>query len=170
MDGFRFDLASCLCRDEHGTPLEAPPLIRDIAKDPVLSKVCYPAPVSCALGYGASPADAMQQDQPAQGHASSHCACFGMSTHSWWRVACRSSSWQSHGTVEACIRWDAFPIGTSGASGTASSETISGALPWHFTGCMQLHLPCINGPSCGSDHQRGSSFIELLYTCHHNFP
>lgn len=39
VDGFRFDLASCLCRDSQGNPLEAPPIIRDIAKDPVLSKV-----------------------------------------------------------------------------------------------------------------------------------
>ena len=39
VDGFRFDLASCLCRDAQGNPLEAPPIIRDIAKDPVLSKV-----------------------------------------------------------------------------------------------------------------------------------
>lgn len=39
VDGFRFDLASCLCRDGSGTPLEVPPIIRDIAKDPVLSKV-----------------------------------------------------------------------------------------------------------------------------------
>lgn len=39
MDGFRFDLASALCRDPRGNPLEAPPLIREIAKDPVLSKV-----------------------------------------------------------------------------------------------------------------------------------
>lgn len=39
VDGFRFDLASCLCRDSKGTPIEAPPLIRDLAKDPVLSKV-----------------------------------------------------------------------------------------------------------------------------------
>ena len=40
VDGFRFDLASALTRDSRGTPLEAPPLIRDIALDPVLSKVC----------------------------------------------------------------------------------------------------------------------------------
>ena len=39
MDGFRFDLAACLCRDVHGEPLEAPPVIREISKDPVLSKV-----------------------------------------------------------------------------------------------------------------------------------
>ena len=42
VDGFRFDLASALCRDPKGQPLEAPPLIRDIAKDPVLSKVSCP--------------------------------------------------------------------------------------------------------------------------------
>ena len=40
MDGFRFDLASALTRDGRGNPLAAPPLMRDIAKDPVLSKVC----------------------------------------------------------------------------------------------------------------------------------
>ncbi|CAG9464293.1 unnamed protein product [Pedinophyceae sp. YPF-701] len=39
VDGFRFDLASCLCRDPKGHPLPAPPVIRAIAKDPVLSKV-----------------------------------------------------------------------------------------------------------------------------------
>ncbi|MEW5299319.1 MAG: hypothetical protein WDW36_002345 [Sanguina aurantia] len=39
VDGFRFDLASCLCRDEQGRPLAVPPLIRDIAQHPVLSKV-----------------------------------------------------------------------------------------------------------------------------------
>ena len=38
VDGFRFDLASCLCRDERGAPLPAPPLIREIAKHPLLSK------------------------------------------------------------------------------------------------------------------------------------
>jgi len=36
VDGFRFDLASALCRGENGEPLPAPPLIRAIAKDPVL--------------------------------------------------------------------------------------------------------------------------------------
>lgn len=40
VDGFRFDLASALCRDPQGQPMTAPPLIRDLAKDPVLSKVC----------------------------------------------------------------------------------------------------------------------------------
>eukprot|EP00879_Flechtneria_rotunda_P016955 GHRR01017751.1.p1 GENE.GHRR01017751.1~~GHRR01017751.1.p1 ORF type:complete len:654 (+),score=196.97 GHRR01017751.1:803-2764(+) len=39
IDGFRFDLASCLCRDSKGHPLPAPALIRDIAKHPVLRKV-----------------------------------------------------------------------------------------------------------------------------------
>jgi isoamylase len=36
VDGFRFDLASCLCRGADGEPLDDPPLIRAIAKDPVL--------------------------------------------------------------------------------------------------------------------------------------
>lgn len=52
MDGFRFDLASCLCRDGTGTPLAVPPIIRDIAQDPVLSKV-----------------------RPTYGHASVHHLC-----------------------------------------------------------------------------------------------
>lgn len=39
VDGFRFDLASALCRDSKGHPIPAPPLIREIAKHPVLSKV-----------------------------------------------------------------------------------------------------------------------------------
>ena len=40
VDGFRFDLASVMCRDELGRPLDSPPIVREIAKDPVLSKVC----------------------------------------------------------------------------------------------------------------------------------
>ncbi|KAM6571182.1 hypothetical protein CsatA_015262 [Cannabis sativa] len=38
VDGFRFDLASVLCRGTDGTPLSAPPLIKAIAKDTVLSR------------------------------------------------------------------------------------------------------------------------------------
>ncbi|KAK9829065.1 hypothetical protein WJX72_003715 [[Myrmecia] bisecta] len=39
VDGFRFDLASALCRDPKGVPIPAPPLIKEMALDPVLSKV-----------------------------------------------------------------------------------------------------------------------------------
>ncbi|KAG9450722.1 hypothetical protein H6P81_010687 [Aristolochia fimbriata] len=38
VDGFRFDLASVLCRGTDGTPLSVPPLIKAIAKDDVLSR------------------------------------------------------------------------------------------------------------------------------------
>ncbi|KAJ6843388.1 isoamylase 3, chloroplastic isoform X1 [Iris pallida] len=38
VDGFRFDLASVLCRGTDGAPLNAPPLIRAIAKDAALSR------------------------------------------------------------------------------------------------------------------------------------
>ncbi|MBU3915172.1 glycogen debranching protein GlgX [bacterium] len=38
VDGFRFDLASILSRDENGNVLPNPPLLELIAKDPVLSK------------------------------------------------------------------------------------------------------------------------------------
>jgi isoamylase len=37
VDGFRFDLASILSRDEHGRPLENPPVLWDIESDPVLA-------------------------------------------------------------------------------------------------------------------------------------
>lgn len=37
IDGFRFDLASILSRDEHGDPLPSPPLLWDIESDPVLA-------------------------------------------------------------------------------------------------------------------------------------
>jgi glycogen operon protein len=37
VDGFRFDLASILSRDESGTPLVNPPLLWDIETDPVLA-------------------------------------------------------------------------------------------------------------------------------------
>ena len=39
VDGFRFDLAAILGRDEDGTPLEEPPLLESLAYDPILSKV-----------------------------------------------------------------------------------------------------------------------------------
>jgi isoamylase len=38
VDGFRFDLASILARDERGRPLENPPVIWDIESDPVLAE------------------------------------------------------------------------------------------------------------------------------------
>jgi len=37
VDGFRFDLASILSRDENGTPLANPPVLWDIETDPVLA-------------------------------------------------------------------------------------------------------------------------------------
>ena len=37
VDGFRFDLASILSRDENGRPLENPPILWDIDSDPVLA-------------------------------------------------------------------------------------------------------------------------------------
>jgi len=37
VDGFRFDLASILCRDGTGRPLENPPVLWDIESDPVLA-------------------------------------------------------------------------------------------------------------------------------------
>ncbi|MBN1890496.1 MAG: glycogen debranching protein GlgX [Thermoflexales bacterium] len=37
VDGFRFDLASVLARDEWGQPLKSPPLLWDIDSDPVLA-------------------------------------------------------------------------------------------------------------------------------------
>jgi glycogen operon protein len=39
VDGFRFDLASILSRDENGSPLQNPPLLWDIESDPVLAGV-----------------------------------------------------------------------------------------------------------------------------------
>ena len=39
VDGFRFDLASILTRDEDGRPLPSPPLLWDIESDPVLANV-----------------------------------------------------------------------------------------------------------------------------------
>lgn len=37
VDGFRFDLASILSRDENGRPIENPPILWDIESDPVLA-------------------------------------------------------------------------------------------------------------------------------------
>jgi glycogen operon protein len=38
IDGFRFDLASILGRDQNGAPIENPPLLENLAFDPVLGK------------------------------------------------------------------------------------------------------------------------------------
>lgn len=39
IDGFRFDLASILGRSEDGSPMANPPLLKNLAYDPILSKV-----------------------------------------------------------------------------------------------------------------------------------
>ncbi len=38
IDGFRFDLASILSRDDQGRPIDNPPLLESLAYDPILSK------------------------------------------------------------------------------------------------------------------------------------
>jgi pullulanase/glycogen debranching enzyme len=37
VDGFRFDLASILSRDQQGRPMASPPILWDIESDPVLA-------------------------------------------------------------------------------------------------------------------------------------
>ena len=39
VDGFRFDLASVLSRDQKGTPIKPSPIVQDIQSDPVLSNI-----------------------------------------------------------------------------------------------------------------------------------
>ena len=39
IDGFRFDLATILGRNEDGSPMNNPPLLKTLACDPVLSNV-----------------------------------------------------------------------------------------------------------------------------------
>ncbi len=39
VDGFRFDLASILTRDQHGAPMADPPILQEIACDSILGKV-----------------------------------------------------------------------------------------------------------------------------------
>ena len=39
VDGFRFDLASILGRNEDGTPMDKPPLLQTLAFDPILGDV-----------------------------------------------------------------------------------------------------------------------------------
>ena len=39
IDGFRFDLASILTRNEQGHPLDDPPVVRRIAEDPLIGNV-----------------------------------------------------------------------------------------------------------------------------------
>jgi isoamylase len=39
VDGFRFDLASILARDQEGRPMASPPILWDIESDPILADV-----------------------------------------------------------------------------------------------------------------------------------
>jgi len=50
VDGFRFDLAAILSRDEQGWPMPSPPLIWDIETDPVLANVKLIAEAWDAVG------------------------------------------------------------------------------------------------------------------------
>ena len=47
VDGFRFDLASVLARDENGTPLLNPPIIWDIETDPAWPDKGYRGGLGC---------------------------------------------------------------------------------------------------------------------------
>jgi len=50
IDGFRFDLASIMCRDQDGTPLANPPLVEAISYDPVLKNTKFIAEAWDAAG------------------------------------------------------------------------------------------------------------------------
>lgn len=50
IDGFRFDLASILCRDEHGCVMANPPVIWDIESDPLLAGTKFIAEAWDAAG------------------------------------------------------------------------------------------------------------------------
>jgi glycogen operon protein len=52
VDGFRFNLASILSRDQDGRPMTSPPILRDIESDSVL--------VNTKLIEGARPLDQTQ--------------------------------------------------------------------------------------------------------------
>ena len=58
VDGFRFDLASVLGRDEKGTLLANPPLLRRIEEDPVLrdTKIIAEAWYAACAFWGVIPA------------------------------------------------------------------------------------------------------------------
>ncbi len=65
VDGFRFDLASILTRDPTGNPLEKPPLIQAINRDPLLSKVKLIAEAWDAAGLyqvGSFPGEGLWSD------------------------------------------------------------------------------------------------------------
>ena len=51
IDGFRFDLASAMVRDEAGHPMVSPPLIEAIAKDPILAQTKLVAEAWDAAGF-----------------------------------------------------------------------------------------------------------------------
>ena len=51
VDGFRFDLASILSRDELGRPMQNPPLLWEIESDPVLQKTKIFAEAWDAAGH-----------------------------------------------------------------------------------------------------------------------
>jgi glycogen operon protein len=64
IDGFRFDLASVLSRDESGRPLERPPVLWDIGSDPLLAGTKLIAEAWDAAGLyqvGRFPGDAWQE-------------------------------------------------------------------------------------------------------------
>jgi isoamylase len=64
VDGFRFDLAAVLSRDERGRPIASPPVLLDIESDPVLANVKLIAEAWDAAGLnqvGRFPGDAWKE-------------------------------------------------------------------------------------------------------------
>jgi glycogen operon protein len=64
VDGFRFDLASVLSRDESGSPLQRPPILWDIQSDPILAGIKLIAEAWDAAGLyqvGSFAGDAWQE-------------------------------------------------------------------------------------------------------------
>ena len=83
VDGFRFDLASILSRDEYGQPMRNPPILWEIESDPVLANTKIIAEAWDAAGLyqvGSFIGDRWPSGTAATGTT---CAAFSRATGRW---------------------------------------------------------------------------------------
>jgi isoamylase len=87
VDGFRFDLASILSRDEEGRPMASPPILWDIESDPILANVKLIAEAWDAAGlYRVG-------------------SFVGDSWNEWWAVSRRCQGISQRRTTEPPQQW-----------------------------------------------------------------
>ncbi|MFO1285740.1 MAG: alpha-amylase family glycosyl hydrolase [Rubrivivax sp.] len=125
VDGFRFDLAAILSRDEEGRPLASPPVLADIESDPVLAGTKLIAEAWDAAGLYQVGHFVGENWKSGTAASATTCVLSCAATRAWCR--CSPTACSAAPTFTAPARASRRRASTSSPATTASRSTTSSA-------------------------------------------